>query len=203
MTQAFAEAKGFEEPRFAKFIFGDPKMAVFWLLVRIYVGWQWLSAGWAKLTGAEAGWFGPKAGAGMTGFVANAVKGASGARPTVQPYYAWFLQHFVQPVPAVWSYAITIGEILVGLGLIFGLFTGIAAFFGGLMNANYLFAGALSTNPALFILATGLVLAWRVAGLIGLDFFALQAIGVPGRPGKLMKHAPRIATPTLTSHVTH
>jgi thiosulfate dehydrogenase [quinone] large subunit len=89
------------------------------------------------------------------------------------------------PAPAVWSYAITVGELLVGLGLIVGLFTGIAAFFAGLMNANYLLAGTLglmAVNPPLFILVTGLVLAWKVAGLIGLDYFALPMLGVPGAP---------------------
>jgi len=99
----------------------------------------------------------------------------------------------VLPHTAVWSDAIAYGEILVGLGLIVGLFTGIAAFFGGLLNANYLLAGTVSTNPMLFILATWLVLAWRVAGLIGLDRFALPAVGVPGQAGKLFKHQQLVA----------
>lgn len=176
------------DPPLARFLFGDRRMAPFWLLVRLYVGWQWLSAGWGKLTGSEAGWVGANAGKGMAGFVAGALKQSTGAHANVQPYYVWFLQHLVQPYPAIWAYAITFGEILVGLGLIVGLFTGIAAFFGGFLNANYLLAGAVSTNPALFILATGLVLAWKVAGLIGLDALALPLLGVPGAPGKLLRH---------------
>ena len=55
------------------------------------------------------------------------------------------------------------------------------------MNANYLLAGTVSTNPALFILATGLVLAWKVAGLIGLDSLVLPLLGVPGAPGRLLR----------------
>jgi thiosulfate dehydrogenase [quinone] large subunit len=97
----------------------------------------------------------------------------------------------VQPHLAVWSYAITIGEMLVGLGLIFGLFTGFAAFSGGLMNANYLMAGTVSTNPALFILATWLVLAWRAAGIFGLDRYVLPLLGVPGQPGRLLRGGQR------------
>src|SRR5690348_2156810 len=176
MAQILSKDRGFQEPRYAKFIFSDPRMSVFWLIVRVYVGWQWLEAGWAKLSGEEAGWWGATAGKGMTGFVTNAINNAHTAKPTVLPGYAWFLTTFVQPYTAAWSYAITVGEILVGLGLIFGLFTGIAAFFGGLMNVDYLFAcslGAGAVNPPLFVLATGLVLAWRVAGYIGLDYFAL------------------------------
>ncbi|MBV8084620.1 MAG: DoxX family membrane protein [Chloroflexi bacterium] len=177
--------EGFGEPRIAQLIFNSPQSAIFWLLVRIYVGWQWLTAGWDKLTGVEPGWVGPNAGTSMAGFVAGALKNTTGDHPSVQGWYGGFLTTFVQPATAAWSYAITFGEILVGLGLIFGLFTGIAAFFGGLMNANYLMAGAVSTNPALFILATWLVLAWRAAGLIGLDRWALPLVGVPGEPGKL------------------
>lgn len=186
MAQTLTKARGFEEPRLARFLFSDPRMAVFWLLVRIYVGWEWLNAGFQKLQ--TPAWAGDQAGTAMAGFVNGALQKTAGAHIDVQGFYAGFLQSFVLPHVAFWSYAITFGEILVGLGLIVGLFTGIAAFFGGLMNANYLLAGTVSTNPMLFILATWLVLAWRAAGLIGLDRFVLPAVGVPGEPGRLFKH---------------
>lgn len=190
------------DPPLAQFLFADKRMAPFWLLVRLYVGWQWFSAGWGKLTGAEGVWIGPGAGAGITGFVQGALKQTTGAHPSVQPFYAWFLQTLVLPHVAFWSGAIAIGETLVGLGLIFGLFTGIAAFFGGLMNANYLLAGTVSTNPMLFILATWLVLAWKVAGYIGLDFFALPFFGVPGSGGKLFGGAETEAPTTVKKPAT-
>ncbi|MCL4544497.1 MAG: DoxX family protein [Chloroflexi bacterium] len=172
------------DPPIATFLFADKRLAPLWLVLRVYVGWQWFTAGWGKLTGPEAGWVGSVAGKSMTGFVQGALTKTSGPHPSVQPYYAWFLQHLVLPNAAAWSYAITFGEILVGLGLIVGLFTGIAAFFGGLMNANFLLAGTVSTNPALFIIATWIVLAWKIAGYWGLDYFALPWLGIPGRPGK-------------------
>jgi thiosulfate dehydrogenase (quinone) large subunit len=75
--------------------------------------------------------------------------------------------------------------VLVGLGLIFGLFTGIAAFFGGTMNASYIFAGVAGANPLMFILATWIVLGWRVAGYWGLDRWVLPRVGVPGALGTL------------------
>src|SRR5437763_5470899 len=160
MAQAFAEARRFEEPNFARFIFSDPRTSIVWLLIRVYVGWQWLEAGLEKLN--DPIWIGNKAGTSLSGFVDRAMQGTTGAHPSVQGWYAGFLQIFVQPHAVLWSYVITFGEILVGLGLIVGLFTGIAAFFGGLMNANYLLAGTVSVNPLLFVLATWLVLAWRV-----------------------------------------
>ena len=75
-----------------------------------------------------------------------------------------FTQYFALPQAAFLSYLVTYGEILVGIALILGLFTGVAAFFGGLMNTNYLMAGTVSSNPTLFVLATLLVLAWSTSG---------------------------------------
>jgi thiosulfate dehydrogenase [quinone] large subunit len=91
-----------------------------------------------------------------------------------------------------------LGEIAVGLGLIFGCLTGIAAFFGGLMNVNYLFAGTVSSNPLLFVLATWLVLAWRVAGWWGLDRWLLPLLGTPWSPGTVARSQEPEAQPQAT-----
>ncbi|HKV45298.1 MAG TPA: DoxX family protein [bacterium] len=175
-----------DEPPIAQLLFADTRLAWFWLLVRLYAGYEWLMAGTEKL--GNPAWTGAKAGIAITGFVKGALGKTAGAHPDVAGWYAGFLQGVVLPHAAAWSWAVTLGEIAVGLGLILGLFTGIAAFFGGLMNANYLLAGTVSTNPLLFILSTWLVLAWRVAGYYGLDHWVLQAVGVPGRPGRLLQH---------------
>jgi thiosulfate dehydrogenase [quinone] large subunit len=81
--------------------------------------------------------------------------------------------------PIFFSYLITFGELAVGVGLILGAFTGIAAFFGILMNFNYLFAGTVSINPLLLLIELFLVLAWRNAGWLGLDRWLLPYLGVP------------------------
>jgi len=47
------------------------------------------------------------------------------------------------------------------------------------MNWNYMMAGSASTNPMLFVISVGLILAWKVAGRIGADYFLLPAIGTP------------------------
>jgi thiosulfate dehydrogenase [quinone] large subunit len=41
------------------------------------------------------------------------------------------------------------------------------------MNVNYLLAGTVSSNPILFVIATGPVLALRTAGWWGLDRWLL------------------------------
>jgi thiosulfate dehydrogenase [quinone] large subunit len=170
-----------EDPPIARILFGDIRLSWLWLLLRLYVGYEWLTAGIEKLQNPV--WFGSKAGVGLTGFVQGALQKTSGAHADVQGWYAWFLQQVVLPNAAAWSYMVTIGEVLVGVGLIVGAFTGIAAFFGGFMNANYLMAGTVSTNPMLFVIATWLVLAWKTAGYLGADRILLPALGTPWRKG--------------------
>jgi thiosulfate dehydrogenase [quinone] large subunit len=177
------------EPDITRFLFSDTRLAPFWTVIRLYVGYEWLSAGWEKATNPTGVWVGAKAGAAVTGFLTGALKKTGGDHPDVQGYYGWFIQHFALPNAAFLSYLVTYGEILVGIALILGLFTGVAAFFGGLMNTNYLMAGTVSSNPTLFVLATLLVLAWRTSGYWGLDRWLLPTVGVPGAPGPLLRPA--------------
>src|SRR5437588_622131 len=91
-------AEGFQEPRIAQFLFGSPKMAWVWRLVRVYVGYQWLTAGIEKIEGEGAvGWTGSQAGTAMAGFVNRALPQVSGAHPNVYGWYAGFLQTVVLP----------------------------------------------------------------------------------------------------------
>lgn len=172
-----------KEPAIARFLFADTRAAWLWLVVRLYLGYEWISAGLEKL-GAPA-WTGSQAGTALAGFVKGAVGKASGDHPAVQGWYASFLQSFVIPNAGLFGYLVAIGETLVGLGLILGALTGVAAFFGIVMNANYLLAGTVSTNPILAFLAIFIVLAWRNAGWIGLDRYLLPILGTPWQPGKL------------------
>ncbi|GCE15876.1 DoxX family membrane protein [Tengunoibacter tsumagoiensis] len=176
------------EPPIAKFLFADTRMAWVWLIVRLYVGYEWLTAGFEKMTGyslfgqAQKGgaWvFSGHDGAAITGFATGAIKLSSGAHPAVQDWYASFLQNVVIPNAALFAYLVTFGEVLVGLGLIFGILTGIASFFGVTMNLNYLLAGTVSTNPILGFLALFLILAWRIAGYYGGDRYILPLLGTP------------------------
>lgn len=183
-----AKSKGyivFDDPPFARFLFANTKMAWFWLLVRLYVGWAWLQAGWHKV-GTE-NWTGENAGASLTGFVKGALSKAEGPHPDVSAWYAWFLENVVLPNASPWAHLVAWGEFLVGVALILGIFTGIAAFFGSFMNLSFLFAGAVSSNPLLFTLGIGLILAWKVAGYIGADRFLLPLLGTPWRRGIIFK----------------
>lgn len=166
-----------EDPPIARALFGDTRFAWIWLIVRLYVGWEWLSEGINKAQ--TSAWAGAQAGTFLTTWVGGALKKTQGAHPDVQGWYGFFLSHVVLPHAAFWSIAVTYGEIFVGLGLILGLFTGIAAFFGTTMNASYLLAGTVSINPILLALASLLVLAWKTAGYWGADRFVLARLGTP------------------------
>ena len=85
---------------------------------------------------------------------------------------------------------ITIGEIAVGVALLVGALTGVAAFFGATMNMSFLLAGSASTNPIMFALAIGLILAWKVSGWVGVDRYLLPLLGTPWQPGKIVPHRP-------------
>lgn len=149
------------------FLFKNSMMAWFWLLVRLYVGWEWAYAGYEKIINPV--WVGEKAGVAVAGFANGALAKTVGEHPDVTGWYAWFLENIVIPNASVWSYVVAYGELFVGVGLILGLLTFYAAFFGFFMNVNYLLAGTVSSNPVLLILALLIMLAHRIAGLIGVD----------------------------------
>lgn len=174
-----------EESPVSKFLFANTATAWFWLIVRIYVGFAWLSAGWEKVLNPV--WSGPEAGGALSGFIQGALGKTVGAHPDVASWYATFLQNVVLPNANLWSHLVAYGELLVGLGLILGCLTGIAAFFGLFMNLNYMLAGTVSVNPILFTLSIGLILAWKIAGYWGLDRYLLPWLGTPWHRGKIFR----------------
>ncbi|MCR8658866.1 DoxX family protein [Paenibacillus endoradicis] len=160
----------------SRFLFSSTQAGWFWLVVRLYVGYSWITAGWGKINNEN--WVGENAGTAIKGFMGGALAKAAEGKD-VTSWYATFIENFVIPNAKLFSYVVAFGEVLVGLGLIVGLLTGIAAFCGGLMNVSFLLAGTVSSNPVLFILATWLVLAWKNAGWYGLDRWALPLLGTP------------------------
>ncbi|WP_459500158.1 DoxX family membrane protein [Bacillus sp. C1] len=146
----------------------NSKKALFILLpLRLYLGYAWLSAGLGKL-------FGQSFDAGV--FLKGAIANASGDHPTVQGWWADFLQHFALPYADLFSFLVQWGEILVGLGLLLGGLTKTAAFFGVVMNTAFLLSGAISTNPNMILLSILILVAGHNAGRLGLDGFVFQKL---------------------------
>lgn len=171
------------DPPIARFLFSDTRMAVVWLLVRVYVGWAWLEAGWEKVinTSPTGNYIGD--GAGILAFWKRIVVVPETGRAAISyDWYRSFIQWLIDiEAQGVMGRVIAFGETAVGLGLIFGAFVGIAAVGGAFMNMNFMLAGSASTNPILFLLGMLLALAWKTSGFIGLDRYLLPALGTPWR----------------------
>lgn len=45
-----------EEPRIARWLFGSSRTAWVWLIARVWLGWEWLAAGWGKVFGGTITW---------------------------------------------------------------------------------------------------------------------------------------------------
>ena len=156
--------------------FSNKALSWLWLLVRVYVGYDWLTAGLHKAS--DAAWVGAEAGKAITGFWmrgAGLLTAPDGTPIPAASGFGWyqaFLNWLVNiNAGPVFSYIIVAGELLVGIGLILGFVTPIAAAGGALMNLNFMLAGTASTNPMLYTLEILLLLAWTNAGYVGVDRF--------------------------------
>lgn len=137
-------------------------------IVRVYLGWQWLTAGWHKLAGDEA--------FDATGFLKGAIENPVMDHSTnelIYPTFTAFLNHFALPNIKLINVLIPLGEFLVGLGLVLGTLTTAAAFFGVMMNFMFMFAGTVSTNPWMALIGMIVLVAGANAGKFGLDYYVL------------------------------
>ena len=114
------------------------------------------------------------------------------AKPSITyDWYRGFIQMLIDMGAESWfGPLIAFGETAVGLGLLVGALTGIAAFFGATMNMSFMLAGSASTNPILFTMAVGLMLAWKVAGYYGLDRYLLPRLGTPWSERSILRRKP-------------
>ncbi|MFA7248706.1 MAG: DoxX family protein [Dehalococcoidia bacterium] len=167
-----------KDPPWARMLFANTMMAPLWLIVRAFLGFQWLEAGWHKVTGN--GWINQD-GASLKSFWDRIVQvPAKGSPPIVYDWYRDFIQFMLDQRWYSWfAWVIAVGEVVIGVMLIVGMLTGFAALAGATMNFNFMLAGSASTNPMLFLLAVLVLLGWKVAGRIGVDRWLLPALGTP------------------------
>lgn len=134
--------------------------SLFLTLFRVYLGWQWLNAGWGKISSGKFD---------ASGFLNGAVKQVSGEHPAVQPWWGNFLNDVALPHVELFNVLVPWGEFLVGLALIIGVFTSFAMLMGLTMNFAYMLSGTTSTNPQMVIIGMFILVAGINAGKIGLD----------------------------------
>lgn len=136
----------------------SPGEAPNWSLavLRLYVGWILLSAGWAKL---------------MAGTGAELVTAQSGRIASSPNWYRWFGTDVVLAHPGLFAFLIQWGEIVGGVFLFLGVLVrpvGVAVAF---MMLNFYFCGPLGQQGyVLLILVCASVLALSRAGnRLGVD----------------------------------
>lgn len=178
------------DPPFAVSLFNSTKWSWLWLIARVWLGYQWITASLHKLS--DPAWM--QTGEALKGFWVRAVAiPEAPARPAIAfDWYRSFLQFLIDHSSYTWfAKLVAVGEFLIGVALILGLFVGIAALLGGFMNWNFMMAGTASTNPLLFLIAVLLILAWKTAGYWGLDRFMLKLLGTPWKPGTVFTKKPQ------------
>jgi thiosulfate dehydrogenase [quinone] large subunit len=183
MNNRFFGSSNMENPKVINTLFNNTKFSWLWLIIRVFVGVQWISASLHKLN--SPAWM--VTGETLKAYWTNAVDiPAAPAQPAI--YYGWyriFIQSLLDHQAYIWfGKLIAIGELLVGLSLILGFLVGITAFLGGLMNINFLLAGSLGSGPVLLVLEMLLLVAWKTAGYYGLDRYFFNFIGAPWKPGR-------------------
>ncbi|MDX1621258.1 MAG: DoxX family membrane protein [Nitriliruptorales bacterium] len=168
------------EPKAARWLFGSRQAAWLWLFPRLWLGFYWTKFGWEKVFGAESDWM-------TTGETLQTYLNFQIDPEAPAVYFGWYgdFVGFLADNAGFYAKAIAVGELLIGLGLLVGLFTGIAAFFGIVLNAGMVFAAFGGPAPLFLLLEVGLLLAWRNAGYVGLDRWALPMLGTPTEPGWL------------------
>jgi uncharacterized membrane protein YphA (DoxX/SURF4 family) len=136
------------------------------LPLRLFIAVGWLRAMSEKLL--NPAWFD---GAALSSFL-NAQLHAD---KVAFPAYAWLISHVFLPGAPVLAWTILIGQLLVGLGLVFGAFSR-AALLGALfMNLNFIAAGIPS--PSVFYVVIQIMLLISSAGrAFGLDGIAHQNV---------------------------
>lgn len=181
------------DPPITRFIFSDTRFAWVWLIVRLYMSYTWITSGWGKFS--NPAWM--NTGDALKGYWLNALK--LEPKPVITfDWYRVFIQFLVDTLAYTWfAKLIVFGELLIGVALLVGVFTGIAAFFGGFMNWNFMMAGTTSVNPMFFTFSILLILAWKTAGYWGVDRYLLPALGTPWKPGFIANPPKRVSGSAL------
>lgn len=157
-----------------------PVKAILALLVRLYFGYDFLTAGiskWSTGFDAKSVLSTLNRGLGQTHDALLKTGGPSAAaHPNVMDWWAWIMQNIFVPNAGVMAFLVKTGEVLVGLGLILGCLTTLAAFFAVVMNMSFLLSGVLSSNAEM-VLGFMFILAWGAASYeIGVDRWVMPKL---------------------------
>lgn len=135
--------------------------ALAWTAMRVWLGVMWIQAGSAKIWGAEAAGFMHNNGAGVAGFAAHGT-----------PAYSWwgsFLHGFVVPNAGAIGVLVAVAEFAIGVALVAGLFTRLAALGSLALLFTYVMSGTASVCAWYALFAIVILVMWRTSSWIGAD----------------------------------
>lgn len=163
----------------ARFLRRAKDAAPLYLGIRLFLAYEWIDSARGKL--GDPAWM--DTGGALQAYWTRAVQvPAQGRPPITYPAYRSFIQYMLDNDWYTWfAPLIAVGELLIGIGLLVGGLTAIAALFGLLMNFSFIYAGSASTNPTLIVLEAAIIYGWLVAGWWGVDRFLLPLLRI-GRP---------------------
>jgi thiosulfate dehydrogenase (quinone) large subunit len=136
-------------------------MAVAWTAMRVWLGIMWIQAGVAKLWGAENPAFMHHGGAGVAGFAAHGT--------AAYTWWASFLHGFVVPNAGWIGVLVAVAEFLIGIALVLGLFTPLAALGSLALLFTYVMSGTASVCAFYALFAIVILATWRTSSWIGVD----------------------------------
>jgi thiosulfate dehydrogenase [quinone] large subunit len=148
-------------PRALTWVLHSRALAVVWLAMRVWLGIMWIQAGWAKIWGAENSAFLHHNGAGVAGF---ATHGTSA--------YTWWhsiLTGAVVPNSGAIGIIVAFGELVIGIALVAGFFTRIAALASLVLLFTYVMSGTASVCAFYALFAIVILMTWQTSSWIGVD----------------------------------
>lgn len=140
---------------------GSRVLAIVWTAMRVWLGIQWIKAGRAKIWGDESAGFMHNGGAGVAGFAAHG--------KAAYPWWGSFLHSFVVPNSGWIGVLVAIGEFVIGIALVAGLFTRYAALGSLALLFTYVMSGTASVCAFYALFAIVILTFWKTSSWIGVD----------------------------------
>lgn len=136
------------------------------LPLRLFLGLGWLRAGVEKI--GEPAWHNGEA---LTVFLQQQLA----ADAVYFPFYQTLINELFLPNAVILSWLITLGELLVGVAIITGVFTNLALLCGFFMNVNFVLAGVVNPS-AFYIVIQSVLLCSNVGATLGADAYLSKHI---------------------------